>query len=211
MSARAGRSTLTAVHLLRSTVEAAWMANPKTVVSVLGLDISGAYDNVSHDRLIHILARKGYLRWIRETVRSFMSERTTRIVYAGYESPLIITNTGIPQGSPLSPILFLFFISELLEAFKNVENNTVGFGFVDDTTLITWGPTARENCERLEQAHLRCADWTRRHGAKFAPDKYQVMHFIRKYKHLVGDLAATVRINGVPAELMPKSIRVLGV
>jgi hypothetical protein len=211
MGARPGRSTLTAVHLLRSTVEAAWMANPKTVVSALGLDISGAFDNVSHERLVHILAKKGYPKWIRKIVQSFITERTTRIVYAGYESPSIVTNTGIPQGSPLSPILFLFFISELLETFQDVNNDTIGFGFVDDTTLVTWGATATENCIRLEEAHDKCAVWARRHGAKFAPDKYQIMHFTRKRKHPQEDLAATVRINGVPAELMPKCIKILGI
>jgi Reverse transcriptase (RNA-dependent DNA polymerase) len=83
-----------------------------------------------------------------------MQDRRTRIVYTGYESDWIKTETGIPQGSPLSPILFLFFISELLEKFQDPETGIIGFGFIDDINLITWGGSAKENCRRLTAAYL---------------------------------------------------------
>ena len=159
MGGRRNRSTLSAPHLLRGSIETAWTANPKSVISVLGLDLSGAFDNVSQERLIYILKRKGFPEWLTKIVAccKFMTERTTRITYTGYKSQPITTATSISQGSPLSLILFLFFISELLEAFEQVNNNTFAFGFVDDTNLVTWGPSARDNCTRLEQAHRICA------------------------------------------------------
>ncbi|KAF2177576.1 hypothetical protein K469DRAFT_529512, partial [Zopfia rhizophila CBS 207.26] len=54
------------------------------------------------------------------------------------------------------------------------------FGFVDDTNLVSWGNSAAENCQRLTAAHDRCIAWAKRHGATFAPEKYQLMHFTRK-------------------------------
>jgi Reverse transcriptase (RNA-dependent DNA polymerase) len=65
-----------------------------------------------------------------------MQDRRTRIVYTGYKSDWIEARTGIPQGSPLSPILFLFFIAGLLEKFQDPDKDIVGFSFVDDTNLI---------------------------------------------------------------------------
>ena len=124
MGARKNRSTLSALHLLRGSIETAWTANPKSIISVLGLDLSGAFDNVSQERLIYILKCKGFPEWLTKIVACFMTARTTRIIYTGYKSQLIETATGILQGSPLSPILFLFFISELLETFQQVNNNT---------------------------------------------------------------------------------------
>src|SRR5436305_9119998 len=132
-------------------------------------------------------------------------------MFPGYESEWIQTQTGIPQGSPLSPILFLFFISELLADFQRVNGDTLGFGFVDDTNLITWGNTAQENCQRLTSAHNRCIAWAKRHGAVFAPEKYQIIHFTRRRRHPPGDLASTVRINGHPATVQESSMRVLDV
>jgi len=34
------------------------------IVSILSLDISGAYDNVPYKRLLYILRVKGFLKWI---------------------------------------------------------------------------------------------------------------------------------------------------
>ena len=68
-------------------------------------------------------------------IQAFLIGRTTKIVFKGYESEKILTPTGILQGSPLSPILFLFFISELLETF-NGNQETVALGFINDINLI---------------------------------------------------------------------------
>jgi hypothetical protein len=68
--------------------------------------------------------------------------------------------------------LFLFFISELLERFQRPEEGIVGFGFVDDTNLVTWSSTARENCRKLTTAHHQCEEWAKENGAKFEPSKY---------------------------------------
>ena len=85
---------------------------------MLSLDLAGTFDNVSHECLLWILERKGLPEWLIQVIASFLTGRRTQIVYTGYESEWIYTQTGIPQGSPLSPILFLFFISELLEEFQ---------------------------------------------------------------------------------------------
>ena len=51
MGARKQRSTLLALELLTESIQTAWAAKKK-VVLVLGLDITGAFDNVSHERLL---------------------------------------------------------------------------------------------------------------------------------------------------------------
>jgi hypothetical protein len=82
---------------------------------MLSLDLAGAFDNVSHERLLAILRGKGFPTWLVRTIACFLQGRRTRIAYTGHESDWIETRAGIPQGSPLSPILFLFYISRLLE------------------------------------------------------------------------------------------------
>jgi retron-type reverse transcriptase len=74
------------------------------------MDILGIYDHVSHARLLDNIKKrripKSLLRW----VKSFLCERIAIIkVYEG-ETELIEVKTGIPQGSLISPILFLFFV-----------------------------------------------------------------------------------------------------
>lgn len=208
MGARKKRSTLSALELLTGSIQTAWQAK-KSVVSVLGLDLAGAFDNVSHQRLLWVLRKMGYPEWIIKVVESFLTGRRTRISFSDYESRWFDTATGIPQGSTLSPALFIFFISDLLQQFQEVKDNVLGFGFVDDTTLITWSNSAESNCGRLTIAHDKCTAWAKRFGAKFAPDKYQIIHFTKKRK-TTDDLQSTINIQGHDAELVP-TLRVLGV
>ena len=208
MGARKARSTLSALELLTGCIQTAWTAKKK-IVSVLGLDLAGAFDNVSHDRLLWVLRQKGYDEWVVQMVMSFLKGRRTRITFGDYTSRWYNTETGIPQGSTLSPVLFLFFMSQLLEQFQEVKDSVLGFGFVDDTTLVCWGDSAVENCSRLQTAYQKCEEWARRFGARFAPEKFQVIHFT-KQKKVTEDLKATVKVQGQDAELV-QSLRVLGV
>jgi hypothetical protein len=104
---------------------------------MLSLDLAGAFNKVPPAKLLKILQRKGLPEWMVQMVACFTQARRTRITYAGFESEWIETTSGIPQGSPLSPILFLFYISGLLEIFQDPAADVLGFRFVDDTNLVT--------------------------------------------------------------------------
>jgi len=210
MGARKNRSTISGLDLLVSTIQTAWKSKKGTIVSMLSLDISGAFDNVSHKRLLWTLDKLGLPEWMVRFTASFLSERRTRIIHSGSTSEWIPTANGIPQGSTISPILFLLFISDLLKDIQNPAGGMLGFGFVDDTNLVAWGPSAEANCRTLERAHNICLTWAYRHGAKFAPEKYHLIHFTRKRKDPGGDLRSCVNIDNheITAET---SVRVLGV
>lgn len=77
MGARPNRSTISAVELLSDQIHTIWGNDKKRVASLLSLDISGAFDNVSHQRLLHNLRQKRIPMWIIEFVKSFLEERTT--------------------------------------------------------------------------------------------------------------------------------------
>ena len=82
---------------------------------------------------------------------------------------------------------------------------------MDDTNLITWGASAEQNCRTLTATYAQCEAWAREHGAKFAPDKYQLIHFTRSRRHAREDLASTVQVGNHRVEVQDKAIRVLGV
>ena len=56
------------------------------------------------------------------------------------EYPLQI---GIPQGSPLSPILYLFFNADLIDDLHAAfPGQLLVTGYIDDICILTWGETA---------------------------------------------------------------------
>ena len=79
-------SILSAVDLLSSCVKMAWKTWHGCIVLMLSLDLVGAFDNVSHERLLHILYRKRFPEWLVGFVKSFLTERHTRIRFTGHES-----------------------------------------------------------------------------------------------------------------------------
>ncbi|KAJ5330279.1 zinc knuckle domain protein [Penicillium atrosanguineum] len=77
LGGRRGISTDHAIHNMIDRIKMAW-GKGKPVVSLLMQDVSGAYDNVSHDRLLHNL-RKRRLGQLAPWVKTFLSNQSTRI------------------------------------------------------------------------------------------------------------------------------------
>jgi hypothetical protein len=176
LGGRKGVSVDHALQLILDEIYHAWGRGFK--VSMLLLDISGAFDNVSHQRLIHNL-RTMHLGWVANWLQSFLSNRHTRLQLPGYLSEVITTSTGIPQGSPLSPILFLIFNTPLIRTLvhKIGSAGTTSFGWIDDSCVLATGRTYAENTTVLEKCLEKADRWARRHAAKFAPDKFELIHF----------------------------------
>lgn len=144
MGARPNRSTISAVELVTEQIHAIWGKNKTKVASILSLDISGAFDNLSHKRLIYNMREKGVPRCITRFIESFLQGRTNSVVLGTYRRKKTPTNTGIPQGSSLFPVLFLLLASTLLPLLQKPNSSVIGF--VDDTNILTWSKSTEENC-----------------------------------------------------------------
>jgi len=171
-------STDHAIHLLLQRIHEAW-ADGK-VASLLLLDVSGAFDNVSRPRLIHNLRKRRVNQTLVRWIDSFLSNRSTTLKLQEYTAPSAPIQTGIPQGSPLSPILYLFYNADLIEACKT--ENTEAVGYIDDVSILAVGPTIQRNCKTLKAIHRTAEKWALQHGSQFAPAKYELVHFTRDPK-----------------------------
>jgi hypothetical protein len=84
------------VYLLLEKIHAAWQTGEEDVVSLLMLNVSGAFDNISHRRLIHCLRKQRIstpmVRWI----QSFLIGRSTCIKLPEGTLERFPTLTGIP-------------------------------------------------------------------------------------------------------------------
>jgi hypothetical protein len=202
MGNRRGRSTELAIRVVTEAIFTAWSYG--AVASLLQLDIKGAFDTVNHTRLLHILAEKGYPIWFIRWTSSFLEERTVQLYFDGATSSQRILTTGVPQGSPLSPILFILYISTLYEELER--DGLIIVGFSDDTNLLVASRDAPENCQRLRRAYETCEKWAIRHGMVFEPGKSELTHFTREHA------AVQLRVRLADTEVAPKeSTRFLGV
>lgn len=207
MGARRGESTETALEMLTEQVHTVWGQRGDKVASLLSIDVAGAFDTVSHPRLIHNLRKRHIPQWIANWVESFLNNRRTNLILQRRATPTFETEVGIPQGSPISPVLYLFYNADLLDICNRIGTNTSGLGFVDDVNVLAYGRSTEENCLTLEKVHKACEKWARRHGSVFAPAKYELIHLSRSPKRF--NMAAVVRISNDTVRPKP-DIRVLG-
>jgi hypothetical protein len=99
---------------------------------VLLYDLSAAFDTVSHEILLSKLKLYGFdcsaMKWI----KSFLEERKQIVTVAGKMSNVQEMNIGTPQGSRLSPLLFICLMADMdLWAENSLLSN-----FADDTQSI---------------------------------------------------------------------------
>lgn len=96
-----------------------------------------------------------------------------------YESPVQdIEHAGIPQGSPLSPILYVFYNANLVQGHINKSGGSIEF--IDDYNAWVVGPSAEENTRKVQTQLLPQAEkWARESGAVFEVDKIAFIYFVR--------------------------------
>lgn len=105
---------------------------------MVSIDIKGAYNGVSKIRLLRRLAARRIPQQLIAWVDNLCSERTATITVNGYYSELsLLPQAGLPQLSPLSPILFLFFHVTLIQ--QTINRNGGSLAFSDDYTAWTVG------------------------------------------------------------------------
>lgn len=104
-------------------------------------------------------------------------------------------NADVPQRSPVSPILYLFYNADIFDELKRFNLKASPLGFVDDVNILTYGISTKSNCRTLKKAHGVCERWARRHGAHFAPAKYELLHLVRKHKRF--NMEASIKIGSV--------------
>jgi ribonuclease HI len=116
---------------------------------------------------------EGITRWI----SSFLQGRDTKLQFNGWKSGQIPTPAGLPQGSPLSPLLYMYYNADLLDIAP--QRQAVGIGFIDDVVYGVKSNSDRSNVRKLRLILEEAERWRKAHGAQFEVSKYVLVHFTR--------------------------------
>lgn len=180
MGARKGRSAIDAVSTLVHTVQEIWA--DKKLAAALFMDVKGAFDHVSKGQLIKRMMELGVdgdlIRW----TKSFLTDRTVQLVIDGCENQERKIETGIPQGSPVSPILFLIYISGVFYKVQDISMSVTSVSFVDDLGFIASGKSVKEIGKTLEKVAKTVLQWGTANAVTYDTTKTEAVLFSRSHR-----------------------------
>lgn len=112
---------------------------------------------LSREAIWKALAKKGIPNKLITIIRAMYEGSYTRIIHNNQLSPLINTTTGVKQGCPLSPLLFITTLDEVLRKACQIprgiqwgqQTRLESLEYADDIALLTH--TARDMKEKLRE------------------------------------------------------------
>jgi len=149
------------------------LQRPHLKVLSLFLDIKAGFDNVDNSTLARILREGGIPRYLVSWVSSFLGEWSCTVGFQGAPGTRPPVNVGAPQGSPISPLLFLLCVSPL--HFKVPRGLMILY--VDDFALTAASPSYRGNIRRLQKLFEKLEAKALRIGVSFSVAKTELIHW----------------------------------
>ena len=178
-------------------------------------DISKAFDTMWHAKLLHRLKTAGIPPNIYRFLQAFLDGRTIAVRWNGVVSNRRSIDTGVPQGSVISPLLFTLMLADVGKRLRKDTQITV---YADDIAI--WRTTRmrrlRKNGTLQKAEHRRFQDevdkvvsFLQQSGFLLAPDKTVFLPFMRAGARVIPQ-GYSIKVNGIQVEAST-SARYLGV
>ncbi|CAB4014982.1 Hypothetical predicted protein [Paramuricea clavata] len=169
-----GRSTVTQMLcFLRKIGEALDKASQTDIIY---LDLSKAFDSVSHSRLLFKLHSAGIKGCLFAWLSDYLANRTQWVLVKGCTSKPLPVTSGVPQGSILGPLLLIWYINDLPDA---VSNYTLVYLFANGAKLarIVNSPS---DVREIQYDITKVSSWTHHWSLKFNFEKCESLSVTRK-------------------------------
>ena len=113
-------------------------------------------------------------RWLSD----FPVGRVIQVNMNGFLSDQISPAAGVPQGSVLSPLLFLIYVNDLPKPHHRQNSKSQ---FADDTALWAASRNVHIAAKLLQKDLRKLAKWCAKWRMKLNPEKTKVIIFSRSY------------------------------
>src|SRR5438552_9137110 len=107
-----------------------------------------------------------------------MNNRYIQLAFDGNKQEKTRVEIGIPQGSPISPILFLIYIKDIFPEINSMQIRSSSY--VDDIGLVASSESIKENCLILENTAEKLLQLQNQNNVQFDIEKIKLIYFHTK-------------------------------
>ena len=176
----------------------------RNILVAVFADIQGAYDNVNVIVLLRILADKGIPSNILAALRQLISAKTLRLRNDPENVGPRTSFKGLPQGSPLSPLLFNIYISGLNQIL--IPFGVKAIVYADDIVFVSDATTVNAAVEALNKVMPSVYQFLEVRELSLSLSKSKAIVFTRRRKV---ELTPNIMYNNTPI-LYTTNIKYLG-
>lgn len=169
---RESHSTVHQIHRIIDYVKL--KRNDLKSTGMVLLDLEKAFDSVWTDGLIYKLLKSDFPIYIQKILGSFLKDRSYFVKILDSTSNYYPSNSGVPQGSVLSPILFNIFLNDI------PRNDKCEIAlFADDTAIFTANELAADTLNDLNNYIAILESYFSSWKLKLNASKCQAIYFTR--------------------------------
>ena len=192
-------------HLFRLSQSVMESFNRREHVVAAFLDVEKAFDNVWHNGLRYKIFMLDLPTKMTRWLSDFLVGRVIQVNVNGFLSDQISPAAGVPQGSVLSPLLFLIYVNDLPKPHHRQNSKSQ---FADDTALWAASRNVHIAAKLLQKDLRKLAKWCAKWRIKLNPEKTKVIIFSRSY--LARKSEPTLKLYGEKLKIYPQ-VKFLGI
>lgn len=176
------------------------------------MDEKGAFDYVSQAKLVQRIRDLGIDDDLIGWTKSFLTDRSVELVIDRFTNPRQKVESGIPQGSPVSPILFLIYIRGIFSKIEEQLPDITCLSFIDDLGFLIADRSISKIAKTLEKVGQIALEWGANKAVTYVTSKTEVVLFSRARRQKLTKLLETrLRISGETIYFKKEATRWLGV
>lgn len=170
-----GKSTIDSLVHLSQEIQTSYAQKQHTIG--VFFDIEKAFDHIRPTSVLQALRELNIGGNTFYFVRNFLQDRQFQVRIGQTLSPQTGQLTGTPQGSVLSPLLFILAINNIQTYIQYPVHHLL---YADNLVLFTRGGNFQDSQKNLQHTINNLALWGNNHGLSFAPAKTKIVVFSKK-------------------------------
>ena len=157
---RSGYRTTDAIFILYALIQRSLVEHRKLYCCFV--DLKKAFDSINHSLLFAKLASLSMSSKLLRLITNMYAKAESCVLVNGEYTEFIKCNVGVRQGCPMSPILFILYLHDLMQELRDYgvclhSHSVPGLMFADDIVLISHTP--KELQLALNKLQSYCSKW----------------------------------------------------